>query len=230
MSEPVVLCFSGGKDCSLAHWEVSQGSEFHVGVLLSTVTPAYDRISMHGVRRSLLRMQAEALGLPLMEVEISPGASNVEYEAAMETKLNELSRQGFRTIVFGDIFLEDLREYRENQMAQLGWQCLFPIWKRDSHELAETFLQLGFRAKTACVDPRKLDRTFVGADYSREFLDRLPPGIDPCGENGEFHTFVYDSPLFREPIAIETGQVVERDGFLFCDLVSSEATAMPLNG
>jgi uncharacterized protein (TIGR00290 family) len=224
MSEPVVLCFSGGKDCSLAHFEMKSQGDYHVAVLVSTVTPEYDRICMHGVRRSLLQAQADALGLPLVEAEISPGASNVEYEASMAKVFGELSDQGFRRVVFGDIFLEDLLEYRQKQFAALDFECVFPIWKRNTQELAETFLELGFRAKTSCVDPRKLDQSFVGADFSREFLDRLPPGIDPCGENGEFHTFVYESPLFQNPIPIETGEIVLRDGFLFCDLLPAELT------
>jgi uncharacterized protein (TIGR00290 family) len=201
-------------------YELARDPRFEVVALVTTVTEGYDRVSMHGVRCSLLRQQANALGLPLVEVTIPPAATNEVYERRMGETLGGFSAQGVRRVTFGDIFLEDLRAYRERQLGSLGMECLFPIWKRDSAELVRTFINLGFRAITTCVNPRLLDPSFIGRVIDRNFVDELPPNVDPCGENGEFHSFVFDGPTFRSPIPFTRGEVVLRDSFFFCDLLS----------
>jgi uncharacterized protein (TIGR00290 family) len=223
MSQDILLSWSGGKDSAMALYELQKSGEYRVASLLTTVTAGYDRISMHGVRRALLEEQAEALGLPLHKILISPKCANAEYEAKMAEALAHHQQNGVSGVAFGDIFLEDLRAYREQKLAPTGLQAIFPIWKRDTSELALSFIQLGFRAVVACLDLKRLDRSFAGAEINEEFLRRLPSGVDPCGENGEFHTFVFDGPNFRRPIPFTRGEVVERDGFIFCDLVPAES-------
>jgi uncharacterized protein (TIGR00290 family) len=222
MPEPIVMCWSGGKDSALALDALSRQPEHQVVALLTTVTAGYDRISMHGVRRSLLSRQTDSIGLPLREVEIPAKASNEIYEANMAVAFGEYQSQGIRKVAFGDIFLEDLREYRQRQLAACGLECLFPIWQRDTSELVEEFISSGFRGVTACVDPRRLDESFVGREIDRDFVAALPSDVDPCGENGEFHSFVYDGPMFDHEITFSRGEVVQRDSFLFCDLLSGE--------
>jgi uncharacterized protein (TIGR00290 family) len=193
--------------------------EFGIAALLTTVTDEYDRISMHGVRRVLLERQADSLGLPLHPILIPPQCVNATYELRMKEALAEYFAQGVRHVAFGDIFLEDLRAYREKNLNQIGMQGVFPIWKRDTRELTQEFLQLGFRAIAVCVDPRVLDISFAGRELDASFFADLPPGVDPCGENGEFHTFVFDGPAFKTPISVRVGDKVSRDGFCFCDLL-----------
>jgi uncharacterized protein (TIGR00290 family) len=203
-----------------------QREDIRVTALLTTVTDEYDRISMHGVRRELLVRQAESIGLPLHEVRIPPQCVNPIYEARMEEALRVHYQAGVRRVAFGDIFLEDLRAYREKNLARIGMTAVFPIWKRDTHELIRTFQALGFRAVTACVDPKVLEGSFAGHELDEQFFRDLPPNVDPCGENGEFHTFVFDGPIFREPIAIHAGEIVERDGFVYCDLLAGDIGPM----
>jgi uncharacterized protein (TIGR00290 family) len=193
--------------------------EVRIAALLTTVTEEYDRISMHGVRRVLLERQAESIGLPLHAVLIPPQCNNAIYEERMKQALTEHLARGVRRVAFGDIFLEDLRVYRERNLAQLAMEALFPIWKRDTRDLALDFLRLGFRAISVCVDPRVLDPSFAGRVLDESFFADLPPSVDPCGENGEFHTFVFDGPVFRTPIRFRAGERVMRDGFCFCDLL-----------
>ena len=226
MTEKILLSWSGGKDSSLTLYELQRAGGFEIAALLTTVTREFDRISMHGVRRVLLEQQVTSLGLPLRQVLIPPMCANVEYEQKMGAALAEFQAQGVTGVAFGDIFLEDLRAYREQKLTGANLRAIFPIWKRDSRELAESFIALGFRAVVVCVDPKKLDPSFVGAEFSNEFLSRLPPSADPCGENGEFHTFVYDGPIFQQPIPVSRGQIVERDGFWFADLLPA-AAAVP---
>jgi uncharacterized protein (TIGR00290 family) len=217
VGEPVLFCWSGGKDSAVAlHRLRTEG--LAVSGLLTTVTEGYERISMHGVRRELLLRQAEEIGLPLWEVRIPPQCVNPVYEERMEAALREQLSAGVRRVAFGDIFLEDLREYRERNLARVGMEAIFPIWKRDTRELAREFCEKGFRAITVCIDARKLERRFAGRELTAEFFGDLPKGVDPCGENGEFHTFVFDGPIFRKAIGVERGEVVEREGFTFCDL------------
>jgi len=217
--EPILFCWSGGKDSAMALHALLQRQDVRVTALLTTVTEGYDRIAMHGVRRELLRRQAEALRLPLHEVCIPPQCVNPVYEARMEEALRLFYNQGIRKVAFGDIFLEDLRAYREKNLARIGMTALFPIWKRDTRELIRFFHQQRFRAVAACVDAKALDPSFAGRELDESFFRDLPPRADPCGENGEFHTFVFDGPIFQSPIPIRTGEVVNRDGFVFCDLL-----------
>ena len=217
--EPILFCWSGGKDSSLALHTVLRDPSVQVVALLTTVTEGYDRISMHGVRRELLHRQAESIRLPLHEVFIPPQCVNPIYEARMEAAMRHFLNQGVRRVAFGDIFLEDLRVYRERNLARLEMQALFPIWKRDTRELICEFHALGFRAITACVDPKVLSPAFAGRELDNSFFADLPAGVDPCGENGEFHTFVFDGPIFVRPVEVRVGKAVQRDGFVFCDLL-----------
>lgn len=218
MPEDVLFCWSGGKDSAMALHALRAANDCRVTALLTTITEEYDRISMHGVRRALLERQAESLGLPLHAVLIPPQCINATYEERMKEALAQHFARGVRRVAFGDIFLEDLRIYREKNLAQVCMQAMFPIWKRDTRELAREFVRLGFRAITVCVDPRVLDASFAGRELDASFFVDLPPGVDPCGENGEFHTFVFDGPVFKKPITCRVGEKVLRDGFCFCDL------------
>ena len=220
-AEPLLFCWSGGKDSAMALAEIERRGEFRIAALLTTVTEGYDRISMHGVRRELLERQAEAIGLPLRKVFIPPDCINATYEARMQHALEEQYAQGVRRVVFGDIFLEDLRVYRETNLAPIGMTAMFPLWKQDTRRLARRFVDEGFRAIAVCVDSRVLDPTFAGRELDASFFADLPPNVDPCGENGEFHTFVFDGPIFHSPLAIQRGEVVERGSFVFCDLIPS---------
>jgi uncharacterized protein (TIGR00290 family) len=173
---------------------------------------------MHGVRRELLKRQAQSIGLPLHEVRIPPQCVNPIYESRMEEALRIHFEKGVRKVAFGDIFLEDLRAYREKNLARIGMTAIFPIWKRDTRELIRTFHANRFRAVAVCVDGKVLDPSFAGRELNESFFRDLPPHADPCGENGEFHTFVFDGPIFKSPIPVRTGEIVNRDGFIFCDL------------
>ena len=223
MSTPVVMSWSGGKDSCVALHELQQSPDWRVTHLLTTITRDYDRISMHGVRTELLEAQAAALGLPVDRVEIGIGASNDSYEAAMRAAIGRARAQGIETFAFGDLFLEDIRAYREAMFAPEKMRAIFPVWGRDSRRFAEDFIAAGFRAVLVCVDPRVLDASFAGRLYDADLLADLPLGVDPCGENGEFHTFVYDGPNFAAPIDIIIGERVIRDGFAFCDLIPRKA-------
>ncbi len=224
--EPILFCWSGGKDSAMALHALLQRNDVRVVALLTTVTEGYDRISMHGVRRELLERQAESIGLPLHEVRIPPQCVNSIYEARMEAALHVHYDQGVRIVAFGDIFLEDLRAYREKNLARIGMTALFPIWKRDTRELIRFFHAQGFRAIAACVDTKVLDSSFAGRELDESFFRDLPASADPCGENGEFHTFVFDGPIFRTPIPVRTGEIVERDSFVFCDLLPLQEEAL----
>lgn len=217
--EPVLLCWSGGKDSAMALAALQRDPARSVLALLTTVTEGYERISMHGVRRELLVQQAEALGLPLHEVRISPQCDNAIYEARMEEALRVHYDQGVRRVAFGDIFLEDLRAYRERNLARAGMEALFPIWRRDTRESFLELVSAGFRAVVVCLDGKVLPAKLAGRVLDESFLEDLPPGVDPCGENGEFHTFVFDGPTFREPVRFSTGETIERDGFFYVDLI-----------
>ena len=217
--EPILFCWSGGKDSALALHTLLQQNDVRIAALLTTVTEGYDRISMHGVRRELLQRQAESLRLPLHEVFIPPQCVNPIYEARMEEALLLYFAQGIRRVAFGDIFLEDLRLYREKNLARVAMQALFPIWKRDTRELIREFHAAQFRSVAVCIDSRVLDPSFAGRELDASFFADLPPGVDPCGENGEFHTFVYDGPIFSRPIGFTLGEVVQRDSFIFRDLL-----------
>ncbi|MGC1482785.1 MAG: diphthine--ammonia ligase [Candidatus Acidiferrum sp.] len=216
--EPILFCWSGGKDSAMALHALLQQNEVQIVALLTTVTDGYERISMHGVRRELLERQAQSIGLPLHEVRIPPECVNPIYEARMEEALRIYLEKGVRRVAFGDIFLEDLRAYREKNLSRIGMTALFPLWKRDTRDLIRSFHSNRFRAIAVCIDPRVLDPAFAGRELDESFFHDLPPHADPCGENGEFHTFVFDGPIFHSPVSVRTGETVNRDGFVFCDL------------
>ncbi len=219
MRQPVVFSWSGGKDSAMALYEISKTGDYEIVALLTTVTEDYDRISMHGVRRVLLEQQAEALGLPLEKILISKNATNVEYESKLRAALEKHKARGVDAVVFGDIFLEDLKKYRQANLALLGMSGIFPIWKRDSKELAHAFIQIGFQAITTCVDGQMLDPKFVGRFFDDPFIAELPANVDPCGENGEFHSFAFNGPIYSRAIAFDKGEVVLRDQrYYYCDL------------
>lgn len=212
------LSWSGGKDSALTLWALRhQGVEPEA--LITTVTDVHDRISMHGVRRELLARQADAVGIPLVEVRIPPGCVNDVYEARMAQAFASAPLRDVEAVAFGDLFLEDIRAYREQRLAANDMRGLFPLWGRDTGTLAREFIAAGFQAFIACLDPRALDISFAGRAYDEQLLADLPASVDPCGENGEFHTFVHGGPIFTEPIACDPGEVVEREGFIFCDLI-----------
>jgi len=220
MMKQVLYAWSGGKDSAMALHEIRKSGEYDIAALMTTVTEDYDRVSMHGIRRVLVEQQAESIGLPLEKVFITKDADNAEYEDRMREFLTGYRERGVIGVVFGDIFLEDLKKYREDKLAQVRMDAVFPIWKRDTKEMSQTFINLGFRAVITCVDTEALDGEFSGREYDESFLADLPENVDPCGENGEFHSFVYDGPVFREPVKWSRGEVVLREGrFCFCDVV-----------
>ncbi len=226
MNEKILFSWSGGKDSAMALYVLQKTGGYEISALLTTVTEDYDRISMHGVRRILLEQQAESLYLPLEKICITKNASNDEYETKMRAKLMDYQSRGVSSVVFGDIFLEDLKKYREENLSRIGMKGIFPIWKRDTTELANAFIDSGFKAVITCVDSKALDKTYAGRLYDKQFLSDLPSSVDPCGENGEFHSFAYDGPIFREKIAFAIGEIVLRDNrFYFCDLIAAKGIA-----
>ena len=214
------LSWSGGKDSALTLWTLRR-QDVEPEALITTVTDSYDRISMHGVRRELLAGQADAAGIPLVEVRIPPACVNEVYEARMAQAFASPLLSDVEEVAFGDLFLQDVRAYREKRLAATGRRGLFPLWGHDTSVLAREFIAAGFQARIVSLDPRVLDASFAGRAYDEQLLAELPAGVDPCGENGEFHTFVHAGPIFSQPVACETGEVVEREGFVFCDLLST---------
>jgi uncharacterized protein (TIGR00290 family) len=220
MKENLLFAWSGGKDSALALYELSQDKNIQIAALLTTVTEGYDRISMHGVRRELLQKQAAALGYPLEEITIPQKCTNEIYERRMQQVLEKYRGEGIVTAAFGDLFLQEVRQYREERMSRIGMKCLFPLWGINTTELAGRFIDLGFRAVIVCVDTDVLDRRYAGREYDHNLISDLPAGIDPCAENGEFHTFVYDGPIFRNPVEVQRGEKILRDNrFFYCDLL-----------
>lgn len=220
MPEKILLSWSGGKDCAYALHQLRRKGDYEVAGVLTTVTEGYDRISMHGVRRALLEAQAEALGLPLVVVTIPKVCDNGTYEQAMRDMLLAQREAGVTAVAFGDLFLEDLKLWREEKMAQVEMGAVFPIWQMDTAALARAFIEEGFRTILSCVDTEVLDASFAGREYDASLLDDLPPTVDPCGENGEFHSFTWDGPIFSAPIRVTRGEVVLRDErWAYCDLL-----------
>ncbi|MGB6846294.1 MAG: hypothetical protein WBE09_15480 [Candidatus Acidiferrales bacterium] len=217
------LAWSSGKDSAWALHIVREAGEFEVVALLTTVNRTYERVAMHAVRESLLEMQAAAAGLPLVKAPIPSPCSNEIYEAAMNAAMQRARDEDVRHVIFGDLFLEDIRAYREANLARCGMTPVFPLWQKDTARLAEEMLAGGLSARLTCVDPRKLGREFAGRRFDADLLRDLPASVDPCGENGEFHTFACAGPMFREPIGIEAGEIVERDGFIFADFLPCAA-------
>jgi uncharacterized protein (TIGR00290 family) len=220
MTEKAIFAWSGGKDSAMALYELQMTHSYEISALLTTITEDYDRVSMHGVPRILLEQQADSLRLPLEEVFISKTTSNEEYENKMQVVLEKYQTSGVSSVVFGDIFLEELRRYREKNLLKIGMKSVFPIWKRETTELAHAFIDLGFKAIITCVDSNCLDDKYVGRVFNGQFLSELPSTIDPCGENGEFHSFVYDGPIFRKSVSHKIGDIILRDNrFFYCDLI-----------
>ncbi|MEO5891663.1 MAG: diphthine--ammonia ligase [Ferruginibacter sp.] len=228
--------WSGGKDSSLALFYILQQKEYSVTRLLTSVNAVHNRISMHGVRRDLLHAQSDSLGIELAITELPEQPAMVEYENILNKKVNELKQEGFGFAIFGDIFLADLRQYREDKLKNAGITALFPLWKIDTRELIHQFIRLGFRAIVVCINENYLDKSFCGRIIDEQFIDDLPANVDACGENGEFHTFVFDGPVFRKPVVFTRGEIVYREykapvitdgnsesikqyGFWFCDLL-----------
>ena len=223
MKNRAILAWSGGKDSALALYEMTRQDSIEVVALLTTVTEGYNRISMHGVRRELLAEQAKALGYPLEEVSLPQQCTNEMYEQRMGQALEKYHQSGIVQAAFGDLFLEDVRAYREERLSRIGMRGVFPLWGRNTGEVARQFVWLGFRAVVVCVDTQALDRAFAGRNYDQNFLRDLPPEVDPCGENGEFHTFVYGGPVFRRPIHVKRGEKVLRENrFYYCDLLAGQ--------
>ncbi len=226
MARPqVLLCWSSGKDSAWALHALRSAGEVDVVGLLTTVTETFGRVSMHAVREALLDAQARAVDLPCTKVRIPWPCPNERYEAEMARALSEARATGVTHVAFGDLFLEDVRAYREAKLAGTGIAPLFPLWGRDTRRLAEEMIAGGLRARLTCVDPRRLPRTFAGRAFDAAMLAELPPGVDPCGETGEFHTFAHAGPMFRQAIAVAPGAIVEREGFAFADLVPAPAAA-----
>lgn len=214
-----IVAWSSGKDAAYAFHEVRRSGELEVVGLLTTITSTFGRVSMHGVREALLEAQAAALALPLERIEIPSPCPNEAYERAMAEALANIAARGVTHVVFGDLFLADIRAYREAQLARVGFVGVFPLWGRDTASLASDMIREGMDARLVCVDPTQLDASFAGARFDAALLARLPAEVDPCGEKGEFHTFVTDGPMFTRPVPVVGGQVVLRDGFVFADLL-----------
>ncbi len=220
MAEKVLFSWSGGKDSALALYEVQKRQDLEIISLITTITEDYDRISMHGVRRILLQDQAKSLKLPLHSIFISKDTSDEAYGEKMRDMLSHFSSMGVTGVVFGDIFLEDLRGFREDQLSKVGMKGIFPLWKKDTTELAQKFIDVGFRAIVTSIDSEALERRFVGKEIDESFLAQIPSSVDPCGENGEYHSFVFSGPIFEKSIAFLKGEVVFREKrFYYCDLI-----------
>jgi len=218
----ILLSWSSGKDSAWSLYLLQQQGECGVVGLLTTFNQAANRVAMHAVRRSLVEAQAAAAGIPLWDVDLPCPCSNADYERIMRETCEEAVQKGIDHIAFGDLFLTDIRAYREKQLQNSGLQPLFPVWGLPTRELAHAMIKSGVRAKLTCVDPKLLAREFVGREFDEQLLSDLPPNVDSCGENGEFHTFVYAGPMFNQPLPVEVGEIVERDGFVFADLNLSQ--------
>lgn len=221
MNLPTWLSWSSGKDSAYALYKLKASSVDVVG-LLTTLNEALERVAIHSVRRELLQAQADRLRLPLNEVHLPWPCSNEAYGERMSAAHSSAEKQGVRQIAFGDLFLADIRAFRESQLKSTQLKPIFPLWSMDTQSLAKEIIQSGIRAVVTCVDPKSLAPDFVGRPYDENFLSALPQSVDPCGEKGEFHTFVYDSPLFSSPIPIQTGEVMKKDGFIFADILSAQ--------
>jgi uncharacterized protein (TIGR00290 family) len=215
----VLLSWSSGKDSVWALHLLRQQTEIEVVALLTSFNSAAGRVAMHAVRRTLVDAQAARTGIPQWSVDLPWPCSNAEYEERMRGVCQRAIAEGITALAFGDLFLQDIRDYRERQLQGTGLEPLFPVWEIPTAKLARDMIAAGVKAKITCVDPAQVDRTFAGRDFDQTLLDSLPPGVDPCGENGEFHTFVYDAPVFSRPIDVRMGEIVERDGFVFADVL-----------
>jgi uncharacterized protein (TIGR00290 family) len=224
MAEKTLLSWSSGKDSAWALQVLRSDPELEVVGLLTTINEHFARVAMHAVRVELLRAQAAAVGLPLLEVGLPWPCSNEQYEAAMTVAIAQARAAGITVMAFGDLFLDDIRQYRVKQLAGTGIRPVFPLWALPTDQLARTMINGGLRARLTCVDPRKLPASLAGREFDAALLAELAPDIDPCGERGEFHSFAYAGPMFKQPLALQTGDVVERDGFVFADLTLKVAS------
>jgi uncharacterized protein (TIGR00290 family) len=215
----VLLSWSSGKDSVWALHLLRQQPDIEVVALLTSFNSAADRVAMHAVRRALVDAQAARTEIPQWSVDLPWPCSNAEYEERMRGVCQRAFTEGITAVAFGDLFLQDIRDYRERQLLGTGLEPLFPVWEIPTAKLARDMIAAGVKAKITCVDPAQVDRAFAGRDFDQALLDSLPDGVDPCGENGEFHTFVYDAPVFSSPIAVRMGEIVERDGFVFADVL-----------
>ena len=218
LRKKALVSWSSGKDSAWALQVLRRSNEYEIVGLLTTINSNFDRVAMHGVRRELVEAQADAAGLPLWIVPLPWPCSNQEYEAAMNSAYATATDAGVDVVAFGDLFLEDVRQYREDRMRGLELNPVFPLWKVDTGQLIKDMWADGVQSRIVCLDPGKLPPSFAGRDLNQQLVDEFPPGIDPCGENGEFHTFVYDGPMFANAIPVQSGNVVTRDGFVFIDL------------
>jgi uncharacterized protein (TIGR00290 family) len=219
MAKPkALMCWSSGKDAAWALHIARQKNQVQIVGLLTTITENYSRVSMHGVREEILEAQAEAVGLPLIRVYIPAPCPNELYEDKMRTAMTAALARGVTRAVFGDLFLEDIREYRAAQLAKVGMQPVFPLWGSPTRKLSAEMIGSGLRARITCLDPGKMPRDLAGAEYDKALLAKLPEDVDPCGENGEFHSCCLDGPMFCRPVKVEVGETVERGGFIFTDL------------
>ena len=214
----ILLSWSSGKDSAWALHVLKQSSDCEVAGLLTTFNQAANRVAMHAVRRELVEAQAEAAGIPLWPVELPWPCTNSDYEAAMRSACTRALAEGLEGVAFGDLFLQDVRAYREKQMRETGLRPIFPLWDLPTAELARQMIAAGLRAKLTCVDPKTLDMRFAGREFDERLLAELPAGVDPCGERGEFHSFAYSGPMFTRPLDVALGEVVSRDGFVFADV------------
>jgi uncharacterized protein (TIGR00290 family) len=225
MKKKVLLAWSSGKDSAWALHVLRRQNQYEIAGLMTTFNAAFDRVAMHSTRRALVEMQAQAAGLPLIAAPIPWPCSNADYESAMKRVCDQALAEGISAIAFGDLFLTDVRAYRERQLKDTGLEPLFPLWGMPTPELAQEMISAGLRAKLVCVDPQQISSSFIGRDFDKALLRDLPATVDPCGENGEFHSFVYAGPIFSREIAIVTGEKVERDGFWFCDILPGVTTS-----
>jgi uncharacterized protein (TIGR00290 family) len=219
VKEKIVLAWSGGKDSAMSLYRLRQDDRYEVIALMTNFNEFYDRVMMHGVRRSLMEQQADSIGIPLDLIRFPARVSNSDYAEKIGAALANYRQQGVRTIAHGDLFLQDIRQYREKQLATVNMNGIFPVWGRDTAELAREFIRLGFKAALVCVDTQQLDASFAGRLFDDALLRDLPEGVDPCGENGEFHTFVFAGPIFKFPLDVTIGETVLRENrFCFCDV------------
>ena len=221
--ENILLSWSGGKDSALTLYEIIKAGQYNVDALLTNVIEGTDRISAHDVRIELIESQAASLGLKLHKVYLPKTRTNKEFISRVNEVLLPYKAEGITTVAYGDLFLEDIKKFRDDCLSNIGMKALYPVWSRNTRELAKEFIGLGFKAVIVCVNPAVLDRSFVGQIFDNKFLERLPSNVDPCGENGEFHSFVFNGPIFKGAVKFTVGEIVSREGFYFCDLLPNES-------
>ena len=221
MPKQIILSWSSGKDSAWTLYQLQQDPDYEVVGLVTTVNEKYQRVAMHGVRQRILQQQADAAGLPLHTLNIPSPCTNKEYEAVMQAFIQVMQKNAIHHMAFGDLYLEDIRQYREKQLEGTGITAVFPLWLKPTRALAEEMIMGGLQATITCIDPQKLSASFAGRDFNFDFINDLPENVDPCGENGEFHSCVHNGPMFTQPIQVSNGEIVERDNFVFADLIST---------